>query len=64
MKRTLFFFSALLLCVLFVFPVHARAKKEIVSIQVGTLIGENGALVDLPLLLALEHGLICKKCLI
>lgn len=51
MKRTLFFFSALLLCVLFVFPVHARAEEEIVSIQVGTLSGENGALVDLPLLL-------------
>ena len=51
MKRTLIFLSALLLSVVFAFPVHARAEEEIVSIQVGTISGENGALVDLPLLL-------------
>ena len=51
MKRPLLFLSALLLAVVFVFPVHARAEEEVVSIQVGTVSGENGALVDLPVLL-------------
>ena len=51
MKRPLLLLSALLLAVVFVFPVHARAEEEVVSIQVGTVSGENGALVDLPLLL-------------
>ena len=51
MKRPLLFLSALLLAVVFVFPVHARAEEESVLIQVGTVSGENGALVDLPLLL-------------
>ena len=51
MKRPLLLLSALLLAVVFVFPVHARAEEEVVSIQVGTVSGENGALVDLPLFL-------------
>ena len=51
MKRPVLLLSALLLAAAFVFPAHARAEEEIVSIQVGTVSGENGALADLPLLL-------------
>ena len=51
MKPTLLSLSALLLAVLLVFPAHARAEEESVLIQVGTVSGENGAQVDLPVLL-------------
>jgi len=51
MKRTLLFFTALLFAVLFVFPAQARAEEEIVMIQVGTVSGENGTQIDLPVLL-------------
>ena len=56
MKRPLLFLSALLLAVVFIFPVHARAEEESVLIQVSTVSGENGALVDLPLLLDNSTG--------
>lgn len=51
MKRTLLFFTALLFAVLFTFPAQARAEEEIVLIQVGTVSGENGTQIDLPVLL-------------
>jgi hypothetical protein len=51
MKRTLLFFTALLFAVLFVFPAQAHAEEEIVMIQVGTVSGENGKQIDLPVLL-------------
>ncbi len=51
MKRTLVIFTALLFTVLFAFPAQARAEEEIVMIQVGTVSGENGGQIDLPVLL-------------
>lgn len=51
MKRLLLLFTVLLLTVLFAFPAQARAEEEVVMIQVGSVSGENGAQIDLPVLL-------------
>lgn len=51
MRRTLLIFSALLFAVLFAFPAQARAEETVVMIQVGTVSGENGDQIDLPVLL-------------
>jgi hypothetical protein len=51
MKRTLLFFTALALSVLFAFPAQARAEEAVVMIQVGTVSGESGNQIDVPVLL-------------
>ena len=51
MKRTLLFFMALLLAVLFVSPAQAHAEDESVMIQIDTVSGEAGGQIDLPVLL-------------
>lgn len=51
MKRTLLFLLALLCACAMLPQAHARAEEEPVMLQVGTVAGESGGEVDVPVLL-------------